>query len=121
MPNKHTEFWLAFLNCVQNRDKGARLWNGYLGWKLPPGAKADCKSRQDRPHSIVEPPKDGWPELTEEEKEIIETLARENGGHPAFDDAYAMDFSGLTLPGRTDLSGWSFTMPPFVACNLKER
>ena len=55
MPNEHTEFWRAFLDHAQDMDKGARLWNGYLAWKLPPGAKADCKSRKDRPHWIVDP------------------------------------------------------------------
>lgn len=113
MPNEHTEFWRAFLDHAQDMDKGARLWNGYLAWKLPPGAKADCKSRQDRPHSIVEPPKGDWPELTEKEKETIETWAREHGGHPSFAHGHYMDFSDLTFPGKTDLIGLIFYRATF--------
>ena len=34
-------FWLSLLPSDQVEDKvqRARLWNGYLGWKLPPDIK----------------------------------------------------------------------------------
>ena len=30
MSNRHTEFWLAFLDHARDMDNGTRLWNGYL-------------------------------------------------------------------------------------------
>ena len=119
MPNEHTEFWLALLHHSQDMDERARLWNGYLGWKLPPEVKGNCESRQDQPHWIVEPPEGGWPELTEEEKETIETLAREHGGHPTFIHAHYMDFSGLTFSGITDLAGLIFYRADFDSAQFE--
>ena len=108
MPNEHAEFWFAFLNHVLQMDKRTRLWNGYLGWKLPPEAKADCKSRKNRPPFAAEPPEGGWPQLTEEEKEEIDKLARAKGGHPTFGYRNFMDFTNLAFPDPTDLSGLIF-------------
>lgn len=39
MANKHTDFWLALLGYCEEADQRARLWNGYLGWKLHPKQK----------------------------------------------------------------------------------
>ena len=39
MANEHTAFWLALLDQGFNREQRARLWNGYLNWKLPPRKK----------------------------------------------------------------------------------
>ena len=90
MANKHTEFWLALLNLGKDADHRVRLWNGYLGWKLPPKIKGEIE------------PRGGW--LTGEDKETIEILAYTHGGHPEFKRGY-MDLSGHTFPDNTDFSG----------------
>ena len=84
-------FWLALLAQSQDMDQRVRLWNGYLDWKLPPRIKGECE-----PHS-------GWPQLTEEEKGILEALAEQHGGHPEYNYNY-MDFSDRTFCEKVDLS-----------------
>ena len=92
MASDHTEFWMALLAQGQDTDQRVRLWNGYLGWRLPPRVKGECEIQRGWPQLIVEAPDGGWPELTREECQIIETLAEEHGGHPDFGHEY-MDFS----------------------------
>ena len=43
-------------------DQRVRLWNGYLGWKLPPRIKGECE------------PLSGWLQLTEEMVRITTLL-----------------------------------------------
>ena len=105
MANEHTEFWLALLNQSQDIDQRTRLWNGYLGWKLPPKIKGEGEPQRGWPKLIVAPPDGGWPELTREEQEIIQTLAKEHGGYPEFKHQRYMDFSGHTFYDMTDFSG----------------
>ena len=97
-------FWLALLAQGQDMDQRARLWNGYLGWKLPPRIKGECEPQSGWPQLVVRPPDGGWPELTEEEKEIMEALAEQHGGHPEYNRDY-MNFSGRTFCEGVDLSG----------------
>ena len=104
MASEHTQFWLALLAQGQDMNQRARLWNGYLGWCLPPRIKGQCEPRSGWPQLIVEPPDGRWPELTKEEYEMLEKLAEEHGGHPKFDHSY-MDFSDHSFSGETDLSG----------------
>ena len=88
-------------------DEKIRLWNGYLGWKLPPEIKQDVMPENSWTERIVVPPKGGWPELTASEKRHIDMVARENGGHPEFNENYmnfkseefhfGIKFSGLTF------------------------
>ena len=80
MANKHTEFWLALLNQGKEPDYRARLWNGYLGWKLPPKIKGKIDPKGGWPQLIVDTPDDGWPKLTEEEREKLEALVEAHGG-----------------------------------------
>ena len=101
---EHTEFWLALLDQDHDTDQRARLWNGYLGWKLPPRIKGEGEPQSSWPKLIVDPPDGGWPELTAKERQILETLAREHGGHPEFKFPY-MDFSGHTFSDKADFSG----------------
>lgn len=105
MANEHTEFWLALLNQSQDVDQRTRLWNGYLGWKLPPKIKGEGEPQQGWPKLIVAPPDGGWPELTEEEQKIIQTLAKEHGGYPEFKRYKYMDFSDHTFSDMADFSG----------------
>ncbi len=62
MANEHTTFWLALLNRDHDPDR-PRLWNGYLGWKLPPAAKDEGDIAPGWPQLVVHPPSGGWPEL----------------------------------------------------------
>ena len=91
MANERTAFWLALLDQGLDTHKQARLWNGYLGWKLPP--------------QTVDPPDGGWPELTQEEYEILKTVAEEHGGYPEFTKGLYMKFSGHTFSDKANFSG----------------
>ena len=104
MANEHTEFWLALLAQGQDTNQRVRLWNGYLGSRLPPRIKGECEPQSGWPQLFVEPPEGGWPDLTTEEHAAIERLAEEHGGHPEFKTWY-MDFSDQIFSGETDLSG----------------
>ena len=103
MPNEHTDFWFALLAQGQDTNQRVKLWNGYLGSRLPPRLKGEGEPQSGWPQLLVDPPDGGWPELTKEEYEIIEMLAEEHGGHPEFEH-YFMDFSDQSFSGDTDLS-----------------
>ncbi len=102
MANEHTEFWLALLNLGD--DRRARLWNGYLGWKLPSKAKGKFDPKVLPPQLVVDPPEGGWPELTAEDRLELDNLATDNGGHPDFSREY-MNFAGKVFLEELDLSG----------------
>ena len=102
MANEHTDFWLALLNLGD--DRLARLWNGYLGWKLPPKVKGKPDPKGGWPQLIVDPPQGGWPELTDEEREELDALAQQYGGHPDLTGEY-MNFVGQEFQDDVDLSG----------------
>ena len=59
MANKHTEFWLALLNLSEDAEHRMRLWNGYLGWKLPSKTKRKIDPKGGWPQLIVAPPDGG--------------------------------------------------------------
>lgn len=107
MANKHNEFWFALLEKGQDMDQRTRLWNGYLGRRLPPKVKGECEQQSGWPQLIVDPPDGGWPQLTGEEHELLEALAEAHGGHPEFGHDY-MDFSGKIFPDEVDFSGLTF-------------
>lgn len=113
MANEHTKFWLALLTQGRDMDQRVQLWNGYLGWHLPPKYKGEGEPQSGWPQLIVEPPDDGWPKLTKEEYEKIETLAEAHGGYPDFSDYNYMDFSDHAFLGETDLSGLIFVEATF--------
>ena len=120
MGSKHTEFWIALLNLGEDADHRIRLWNGYLGWKLPPGTKEEIEPKKSWPKLIIEPPDGGWPELTEVEKESIENLAGAYGGHPKFEHDY-MDFEGHTFSDEIDFSGLILVHSNFRKVQFKNR
>ncbi len=106
MANEHTAFWLALLDQSRDIDQRTRLWNGYLGWKLPPRIKEEEKPQRSWPKLVVDPPDGGWPELTGEEHDILEALAKEHGGYPEFMNPRPyMDFAGHTFTDKADFSG----------------
>ncbi len=109
MPERSVLFWTTLMNVDEDEDTRRRLWNGYVGWKLPPEVTDTIKA-----------PDGGWPNLTDDEKARLDDLAERSGGHPEYDDlapAYidfanhpfqtAADFSGLVLL-RADFGGASF-------------
>ena len=105
MANEHTAFWLALLNH-SDRNQRARLWNGYLGWKLPPKVRGEGPPQKGWPQLIVTPPDGGWPVLTPEERNIVDALAKEHGGYPEFQrNPNYMDFSDHRFIGKADFSG----------------
>ena len=107
MGNRHTDFWLALLNLTADSDLRARLWNGYLGRKLPPRIKGQTQRKGGWPQLIVNSPSGGWPELTVDEATTIEKLAEAHGGHPESPEQVHdyMDFSGHTFSDEVDFSG----------------
>ena len=104
MTNKHTDFWMALLTLGKDDDQRVRLWNGYLGWKLPSRVKEGLDPKGGWPQLIVDPPDNGWPELTTEEREQLNALVENSGGHPELTHEY-MNFSGCTFADKVDLSG----------------
>ena len=103
MPNGDTAFWLALLGHPCDQEKRARLWNGYIGWKLPPALRRE-EARSARPHDGVTAPLGGWPELTVDEISELETLAKEHGGFPTWRDQPYMAFSGSSFESEVNLS-----------------
>ena len=120
MANKHTEFWLALLDLSEDTDHRVRLWNGYLGWKLPFGIKGEIDPKGGWPQLIVTPPDGGWPRLTKEEREQLEALAKTHGGHPELKHEY-MDFSGHTFSEDVDLSGLTLILSHFDKARFQGR
>lgn len=116
MANEHTDFWLALLNLYNDVEHRAHIWNGYLGWKLPPDIKEEINPKDGWPKLIVDPPDGGWPELTKKDQETIEDLANAHGGHPEFKHGY-MDFSNIEF-STIDLSGLTFVYSEFRGANF---
>ena len=101
----NTSFWVALLE-IADEERRKRLWNGYLGQNLPEEVLVELEDRAWSP-KWIEPPADGWPQLTDEDIRFLDNLASEYGGYPVFRRFYmdfqghrfheAMDFSDLTL------------------------
>ena len=103
MSNVHTEFWTALLDRGERHEQRVRLWNGYVGERLSVDIKVWMESHSGQPRLVIDPPEGGWPELTDQEQEVIETLAERYGGHPKFNSEY-MDFSGHIFSAETNFS-----------------
>ena len=103
MADAHTPFWVALLNHHRDREKRARLWNGYLGWKLPPRFRGEVP-QSGWPQLVVDAPPGSWPELSEDDKSLLDQLAAAHGGHPSWTRHQYMDFSGHTFESKVDLS-----------------
>ena len=104
MVKSKNSFWIALLDyCQDHEELRVRLWNGYIGWKLPK------KFRGQEPQSgcsqfVVKAPPDGWPELTEEEMLLLDQIAKKYGGHPSWNKRVYMDFSHQTFEYQTKFS-----------------
>ena len=120
MSNNHTPFWLALLNHCGHQDDGHRLWNGYIGWKLPSGLRGEA-SRSGWPKSVVHAPAEGWPELTRDEKSALDELAQANGGHPNWDQTHFMDFAGCTFDSEFNASHLTLARASFEGARFKAR
>ena len=103
MSNGNIGFWLALLGRGGSDEQRIRLWNGYIGWRLPLDIGPWLESQAYESKPMISPPADGWPELTTGEKESIEALAVDHGGHPEFGSEY-MDFGGHVFDGEVDFS-----------------
>ena len=103
MSNGNIEFWLALLGKGGSDEQRIRLWNGYIGWRLllDIGPRLESQAYESKP--TISPPADSWPDLTTEEKESIEALAVDHGGHPEFGSDY-MDFGEHVFDGEVDFS-----------------
>ena len=119
MANRHIDFWLALLSLGKDANHRVRLWNGYLGWKLPSRIKGEVDPSGGWPQLIVSAPDSGWPELTVEEKETIEELADTHDGHPNFSHNY-MDFSGYRFTDDTDFSRKILVLADFSHVRFEE-
>lgn len=112
MPNGDTAFWLALLRHPCDQKKRARLWNGYIGWKMPPRLRGK-KPSSNWPDYVVHAPPGGWPELTADEISELETLAMEHGGFPTWPDQPYMDFSGGSFESDVNLSDLTLVSADF--------
>ncbi|MDE0100290.1 MAG: pentapeptide repeat-containing protein [Truepera sp.] len=99
----NTSFWIALLE-ITDEGRRKRLWNGYLGQYLPEKVLAEPDYRS-WPTGWVEPPADGWPQLTDEDTQFLDRLASERGGHPVFTHGDYMDFRKHTFRETVDFSG----------------
>ena len=101
-------------------DQRARLWNGYLGWKLPSDIKEKREGDGSWPQWFIPPPNGGWPELTDEEKGIIESFAEQHGAHPEYGPGPGyMDFSHCVFAEKLDLSGCILIWANFNGATFK--
>ena len=119
MENEHSYFWIDLLNLEKDPARRSRLWNGYLGGKLPQRVKAERDPEGGWPQLIVKAPAGGWPVLTGEEKKAIDSLAESRGGHPEFPAEY-MDFSGHTFGDAVDFSNLILVRSNFRKANFNK-
>ena len=103
MSNANIGFWLALLDKGGTSDQRTWLWNGYIAWRFPLDIEPWLKSETYGSKSPIPPPVDGWPALTKSEKESIDALAFDHGGHPKVGENF-MNFSGHTFDGEVDFS-----------------
>lgn len=120
MSNDHTPFWLALIDRSADREGRARLWNGYIGWKLPQSLRGEV-ARSGWPQYVVEAPPQGWPELTDDEKSLLDDLAEAHGGHPSWSERRYMDLSGSTFQSDVDLSDLTLVDADFGGAHFHEQ
>ena len=103
-------FWRALIYVNTDAVERARLWHGYLGWKLPSHVKA-----------ATVPPAGGWPPLADSEKEALDALAESCGGHPEYpsDGAAYMDLSRLVFDRHIDCKEMVFVQADFSGTSFE--
>ena len=108
MARNRKSFWIALIEHSEvyrdkfyeddHEDPRIRLWNGYIGWKLPNLLSAmNPNSSSVWEDFVVDAHLDNLPELTEDEMSLLNQIARENGGHPSWKGETVMDFSDRTF------------------------
>ena len=98
-------FWIALL-AIDGKERRRRLWNGYLGRYLPRRALDEPPSDKTYwPTGWVEPPTDGWPQLTDGDVTFLSHLATQCGGYPDYKGPRYMDFRNYTFRETVDFSG----------------
>lgn len=80
-----------------------RLWNGYICSRLATDIEPWLERQAFESKPTIEPPSEGWPDLSVEERDRIEALARGSGGHPEFGSEY-MDFRSHEFETNVDFS-----------------
>ncbi len=112
-------FWTDLINHYQDREElQVRLWNGYVGWKLPYRLRGE-EPQSGWPQYVVDAPLGGWPELTEREKSLLDQLAAENGGYPSWNKHPFMDFSAVLFDTEINFSNLTLIAVDFSkACFL---
>lgn len=106
MTNSYTRFWQGFLSYAsETGSAGRKLWNGYLYWKVADQPGVHIRPVESNPPSKVFAPY--VEELTRDQKEQLDELANELGGHPTYfahpdSGRYPyMDFSGCEFDGAS--------------------
>ena len=113
MANFNSSFWIALIKYCQDREVSlARLWNGYIGWKLSDQLRDDNR-QSGRPQFVVDAPPGGWPELNKIEKYELEELAVNNGGHPSWKRKPYMNLSEQAFSSETNFSDLTFIAADF--------
>ncbi|MXZ61563.1 MAG: pentapeptide repeat-containing protein [Acidobacteria bacterium] len=129
MFQKDVNFWRFLLERAGQREDFARLWHGYLAWKLPAKVRDTVSPREGGTDLRVDPPAGGWPRLTAREKVFLNKIAAETGGHPDFRYRDYMDCSNVDFRETVNLQGLTLigcnfsnaTFPKEVHCDDKTR
>ena len=114
MSQNQVHFWKALLEVSTDPDERIRLWNGYLGWKLPSRVLDTASPKTQWPDLRIDPPGGGWPQLSTGDKTRLERMAEASHGHPDFGCHHYMDFSGLQFRDDVALDGLML-----VRCSFK--
>ena len=103
------QFWLALLSYPDDIRQRARVWNGYLAWKLPREFRRQIYNVGNPTFNQYDY---GQPlQLANDEKRTLDALAEGNGGHPSFSEISIgaheryMDFSNHIFDDEVCFSG----------------
>ena len=115
-------FWTALIeHCQDHEDIRVRLWNGYVGWKCPDHLTGkEPQADRSWPQYVVDAPPGGWPELTENEKSLLDQIAAKNGGHPSWIYPRIMDFSGRSFKSKIIFSDLTLVAVDFSKSDFQK-
>ena len=103
MTSSHIPFWIALLECGDDHEDSVRLWNGYIHTRYTEFLNDPRRDEYELNTYVINAPENGWPMLTDDEREVIESIAERTDGHPGFDSRF-MDFSGHTFESEANFS-----------------
>ena len=101
--NSPIPFWTALLDWGEHHAESIRLWNGYIQDRCTEVLNDSRRDEYELSPYDIDAPEGGWPILTDDERDVIETIAERTGGHPAFSNRF-MDFSGHTFESEANFS-----------------